>query len=82
MSRSRKQQKSIWTPANIVTTIRMVFIPIWIWAAEMATPVIGEGWSWPAFGAAAFYGALALTDKLDNQQNSGNEDFEVKQKSS
>ena len=65
MSRSRNQQKSIWTPANIVTTIRMVFIPVWIWVAEMATPVVGEGWSWPAFGAAAFYGILALTDKLD-----------------
>ena len=65
MSRSRSQQKSIWTPANIVTTIRMVFIPIWIWVAEIATPVVGEAWSWPAFGAAAFYGVLALTDKLD-----------------
>lgn len=65
MSRSHNQQKSIWTPANIVTTIRMVFIPVWIWVAEMATPVVGEGWSWPAFGAAAFYGILALTDKLD-----------------
>lgn len=67
MSRSdRKPRKTIWTPANIVTTIRMVFIPIWIWVAEVGAPQkIGEGFSWPALGIALFYGVLALTDKLD-----------------
>jgi CDP-diacylglycerol--glycerol-3-phosphate 3-phosphatidyltransferase len=55
----------IWTPANIVTMVRIVFIPLWLLAAELAPASDGTNFAWQAFLVALFYIALSLTDKLD-----------------
>lgn len=63
---------SIWTPANIVTCVRIVFIPIFMLLSEMSfraattsnfTGALGAG----TLAAAAFvlYLLLSLTDKID-----------------
>lgn len=54
-----------WTPANIVTTIRIVFIPLWLLVAELVTV---QGTSEVSIGGIvvfAFYALLSLTDKVD-----------------
>lgn len=54
-----------WTPANIVTTIRIVFIPLWLLVAELVTV---QGTSEVSVGGIvvfAFYALLSLTDKVD-----------------
>lgn len=54
-----------WTPANIVTTIRIVFIPFWLLMAELVA-VRGEGEiSLGGIAVFAFYTLLSLTDKVD-----------------
>lgn len=56
--------KKLWTPANIVTCIRIVLIPVWfILAAQV--PAAISSFSVPAFGIALFYIAISGTDKLD-----------------
>ena len=58
--------ESIWTSANIITCVRVVFIPVFmvlalqIWAGGRDTPSV-------LFSALSFivYVALSLTDKLD-----------------
>ncbi|MEE8680307.1 MAG: CDP-diacylglycerol--glycerol-3-phosphate 3-phosphatidyltransferase [Olsenella sp.] len=56
--------KKLWTPANIVTCIRIVLIPVWfILAAQL--PAATSSFSVPAFGIALFYIAISGTDKLD-----------------
>ena len=56
--------KKLWTPANIVTCIRIVLIPVWfILAAKL--PAATSSFSVPAFGIALFYIAISGTDKLD-----------------
>ena len=56
--------KKLWTPANIVTCIRIVLIPVWfILAAQV--PAATSGFSVPAFGIALFYIVISGTDKLD-----------------
>lgn len=56
--------KKLWTPANIVTCIRIVLIPVWfILAAQV--PAATSSFSVPAFGIALFYIAISGTDKLD-----------------
>jgi CDP-diacylglycerol--glycerol-3-phosphate 3-phosphatidyltransferase len=59
------KKKSIWTPANVVTTIRVVFVPIWLAAAELFGASDGKSLSGTALFAALFYIVLSLTDKLD-----------------
>ncbi len=62
-------KSTIWTPANIVTMVRVVFVPVWLLCAELAEGVV----SYPQQGyidgarlfVALFYVILALTDKLD-----------------
>ena len=44
-------RESVWTPANVVTTIRAVLIPLWMVLAGLAVAV--------------FYILLSATDKLD-----------------
>ncbi len=56
---------SIWTPANIVTTIRAIFVPIWLLAAELAPAYDANSFSGMALFVAIFYIILSLTDKLD-----------------
>lgn len=59
------ENKSIWTPANIVTTIRVVFVPIWLLCAELAPAPTGQSFSGSALLVAVFCMLLSLTDKLD-----------------
>lgn len=67
---SNKELTSVWTPANIVTCVRIVFIPVFMIVSAMShTGVAGTDWS--AFdgplAAAAFilYVILSCTDKVD-----------------
>lgn len=55
-------ENSIWTPANIVTCVRICFIPAFMVVASLA-----DGPSDPALACAAFliYLVLSLTDKVD-----------------
>nr|WP_246824713.1 CDP-diacylglycerol--glycerol-3-phosphate 3-phosphatidyltransferase [Olsenella sp. HMSC062G07] len=57
--------KGIWTPANIVTCLRVALVPAWLLAAELAgAPVPGEFQPGLALVAVLFV-LLSLTDKLD-----------------
>ena len=67
---SNKELTSVWTPANIVTCVRIVFIPVFMIVSALShTSVAGTDWS--AFdgplAAAAFilYVILSCTDKVD-----------------
>lgn len=62
---SGERPKTIWTPANVVTTIRAAFIPVWLIVVELAVPSGGAGLSTSSLGAAIFYMLLVATDKLD-----------------
>ena len=57
--------KSIWTPANIVTCIRVALVSLWLLAAEFAESPPNQGLSLGSLAVALFYVLLALTDKLD-----------------
>lgn len=63
--KGRLRSSSIWTAANIVTCIRVLFIPVWLFAAELVPASDGTGFSFKAFLVALFYVALSLTDTLD-----------------
>lgn len=54
---------SIWTPANVVTCVRVVAVPLWLLVAEFS-PAAGTGSAW-SLGVFLFFVALSLTDKLD-----------------
>ena len=56
--------KKLWTPANIVTCIRIVLIPVWFILA-VQLPAAISSFSVPAFGIALFYIVISGTDKLD-----------------
>jgi CDP-diacylglycerol--glycerol-3-phosphate 3-phosphatidyltransferase len=60
---SKEDASSIWTPANIVTCVRVAAVPLWLLVAEMS-PVAGLGSGW-SLGVFLFFVALSLTDKLD-----------------
>ncbi len=66
MVRSRVRSNSIWTPANIVTLVRVVFMPVWLLVAEAAREGGHLGTlsvlPWVSF---LLFAAIALTDKLD-----------------
>ncbi|HIZ18593.1 MAG TPA: CDP-diacylglycerol--glycerol-3-phosphate 3-phosphatidyltransferase [Candidatus Olsenella stercoravium] len=55
-------EKSVWTPANIVTCVRIAFIPVF-----MIVAILADGAVDPALAVAAFviYVTLSLTDKVD-----------------
>lgn len=58
-------KKSVWTPANIVTCVRIALIPVFMVVASVAASsnaVTGPLWYGAAF---LLYAALSLTDKLD-----------------
>ena len=55
----------IWTPANVVTILRVVLVPIWLAVAEFSTNSDGVGVSIGALLVALFYMLISLTDKLD-----------------
>lgn len=54
----------IWTPANVVTCIRIACVPVWLFAAELI-PAAKTSFSAAALGVALFYMLISLTDKLD-----------------
>ena len=60
------QGDSIWTPANVVTLVRIVLMPVWLLVAEAArldgALCEGSAVAWASF---LLYTAIALTDKLD-----------------
>ena len=61
---------SIWTPANIVTCVRIVFIPVFMVVSEYSFTVAGNDRMLAAgLSAAAFvlYMLLSLTDKVDGE---------------
>lgn len=57
-----KEITSIWTPANIITCVRIVFIPFFMILSEMAFDGAASGLAWAAF---VIYLILSLTDKVD-----------------
>ena len=65
MADEQKQLTSIWTPANIVTCVRIVFIPVFMGCA--LNIFSADGAPGPVLSAASFilYVLLSLTDKID-----------------
>ena len=65
-ARRKARSDSIWTPANVVTTVRIVLMPVWLLLAEAARVDgmlrVGSAVAWTSF---LLYTAIALTDKLD-----------------
>ena len=57
--------KGIWTPANVVTCVRVALVPVWLLAAEFAQVRPLSGVSWSGLAVFAFYVVISLTDKLD-----------------
>lgn len=57
---------SIWTPANVITSVRICFIPVFMLLAVLSRDTMGA-LTHPAFaiGACVLYILLSLTDKLD-----------------
>lgn len=62
--RTEKKKSSIWTPANVVTCIRIACVPVWLLVAELV-PAATDSFSGAALGVAVFYMLISLTDKLD-----------------
>ena len=61
----KKELTSIWTPANIVTCIRICFIPVFMLFATEALSGLGMTAGAQAIAAFALYILLSLTDKVD-----------------
>ena len=55
-------EKSVWTPANIVTCVRIAFIPVFMVVAGLANGPVDAPLSVAAF---VIYVTLSLTDKVD-----------------
>lgn len=57
---------SIWTPANVITSVRICFIPVFMLLAVLSRDAMGA-LTHPDFaiGACVLYILLSLTDKLD-----------------
>ena len=70
LNKMGKEITSIWTPANIVTCVRIVFIPVFMVISELSFTVAGNDRMLAAgLAAAAFllYVVLSLTDKVDGE---------------
>lgn len=67
MSKDAVSNPGLWTPANIVTTARVVLVPFWLLVAEMLCPegLAGSSADTGMLAVFAFYVILSLTDKLD-----------------
>ena len=65
-SRGQGRTDTIWTPANVVTLVRIVLMPVWLLIAEAARidGALGDG-SAVAWTSFLLFAAIALTDKLD-----------------
>lgn len=62
---SSHRQSTLWTPANVVTCIRVVLVPLWLLAAEALPTGDGSSLSMPAAFVFLFFCLLSATDKLD-----------------
>ena len=60
------KNSTIWTPANVVTCVRIALVPIWLVIAEAARIQghlsDGSAIAWASF---VLYALISLTDKLD-----------------
>lgn len=61
---NRRVGTSIWTPANIVTLVRVLLVPLWLLVAEWSVTA-SEHFSISAFIVFVLYMIISLTDKLD-----------------
>ena len=59
------EKSTIWTPANVVTILRVALVPAWLALAETRPPTDGAAISVGALLSAALFVLLALTAKLD-----------------
>ena len=66
MEMNVENRGGIWTPANVVTVVRIVLMPVWLLIAEAARldDALAEG-SAVAWVSFILYASIALTDKLD-----------------
>ncbi len=64
-SDSNKELTSIWTPANIITCIRIVFIPVFMLLAQFSALGAKDFDAGLAVAAFVLYVLLSLTDKVD-----------------
>lgn len=62
MSDAKCGRRTIWTPANVVTCVRIAFIPVFMVVASLAR---GSADAPLAVAAFVLYAALSLTDKVD-----------------
>ena len=66
METNVESRGGIWTPANVVTVVRIVLMPVWLLIAEAArlddALAQGSAVAWVSF---LLFAAIALTDKLD-----------------
>lgn len=66
MEMNVENRGGIWTPANVVTVVRIVLMPVWLLIAEAArlddALADGSAVAWVSF---LLFAAIALTDKLD-----------------
>lgn len=60
----RPHADGIWTPANVVTVIRVCLVPFWLAIAEVSVPAAST-MSWSSLLVAVLYILVSLTDKLD-----------------
>ena len=65
MASQHKELQSIWTPANIVTCVRILFIPVYMAFALGAFTIVGISYEFQAIAAFVIYMVLSLTDKVD-----------------
>ena len=65
VSKKGTRPSGIWTPANIVTMVRVALVPLWLLCAEFSKPSTGDGISWGAMFVALLYVIISLTDKVD-----------------
>lgn len=61
----QNERSKIWTPANVVTLVRICALPFWYLSAQLASSVPVEHFSMPHFWCALFFIILSATDKLD-----------------
>ncbi len=62
---SNKELTSIWTPANIITCVRIVFIPVFMLLAQFSAVGAQEFDTTLSVAAFVLYVLLSLTDKVD-----------------
>lgn len=63
----QRELTSIWTPANIVTCVRIVFIPVFMFFGTEAFTALGLSQGVQAVIAFAIYLVLSCTDKVDGE---------------